>query len=87
MEYLKELASRADLGATWDSWSTQYRLMAVIVGLLAAYLALRSVVPTVLRLLKPALLIIVVLLGVWALFPAETCSIELLSRLPLLCRH
>jgi hypothetical protein len=87
VEYLKELASRADLGATWDSWNTQYRLLAVIVGLLAAYLALRLVVPTVLRLLKPALLIVIVLLGLWAVYPTETCSIELLARLPLLCRR
>jgi hypothetical protein len=87
VEYLKELANRADLGATWDSWSTQYHVLAVIVGLLAAYLALRSVVPAILRLLRPALLLVIVLLGVWALFPGETCSIELLSRLPLLCRR
>lgn len=87
VEYLKELANRADLGATWDSWSTQYRVIAVIVGLLIAYLALRSVVPTVLRLLKPALLILIVLLGLWAVFPTETCSIEFLSRLPFLCRR
>ena len=87
MEYLKELANRADLGAAWASWSTQYRVLAVIVALLAAYLALRSVVPVVLRLLRPGLLIMIGLLGVWALFPAETCSIELLSRLPMLCRR
>ena len=85
MEYLKELANRADLEAIWGSWSTQYRLIAVIVGLLVAYLALRSVVPTVLRLLKPALLILIVLLGLWVVFPTETCSIEVLARLPLLC--
>ena len=87
VEYLKELANRADLAGTWNSWSTQYRVIAVIVGLLVAYLALRSVVPTVLRLLKPALLILIVLLGLWAVFPAETCSIEVLARLPLLCRR
>ena len=87
MEYLKELANRADLGATWDSWSTQYRVIAVILGLLIAYLALSSIVPTVLRLLKPALLILIVLLGLWAVFPTETCSIEVLSRLPLICRR
>ena len=87
MEYLKELADRADLGATWDSWSTQYRVIAVILGLLIAYLALRSVVPTVLRLLKPALLVVIVLLGLWVVFPTETCSIEVLSRLPLICRR
>ena len=83
MEYLKELANRADLEAIWGSWSTQYRVIAVIVGLLVAYL----VVPTVLRLLKPALLILIVLLGLWAVFPTETCSIEVLSRLPLICRR
>lgn len=87
MEYLKELASRADLGSTWDSWNTQYRVLAVIVALLVAYFALRSVVPAVLRMLRPGLFLIVVLLGVWALFPAEICSIEFLSRLPLLCRR
>ena len=87
MEYLKELASRADLGTTWDSWSTQYRVLAVIVALLAAYFALRSVVPAVLRMLRPGLFIVIVLLGVWALFPTETCSIDLLSRLPFLCRR
>lgn len=85
MEYLKELASRADLGTTWDSWSTQYRVLAVIVGLIVAYVALRSVVPAVLRLVRPAFFLVIVLLGVRALFPAETCSIELLSRLPFLC--
>ena len=87
MEYLKELASRADLGTTWDSWSTQYRVLAVIVALLVAYVALRSVVPAVLRILRPGLFVVIVLLGVWALFPTEICSIELLSRLPLLCRR
>ena len=87
MEYLKELVSRADLGTTWDSWSTQYRVLAVIVALLVAYVALRSVVPAVLRILRPGLFVVIILLGVWALFPTETCSIELLSRLPLLCRR
>ena len=75
MEYLKELANRADLGATWDSWTTQYRVIAVIVGLLVAYLALRSVVPTVLRLLKPTHLNLIILFGMWADFPSETFSI------------
>jgi multisubunit Na+/H+ antiporter MnhE subunit len=87
VEYLKELANRANLGAAWDSWSTQYRVLAVIVALLAAYFALRSVVPAVLRMLRPGLFLVIVLLGVWALFPTEVCSIEFLSRLPLLCRH
>ena len=87
MDYLKELANRADLAGLWNTWSTQYRVLAVIVALLAAYFALRSVVPAVLRMLRPGLFLVIVLLGVWALFPAEVCSIEFLSRLPLLCRH
>ena len=87
MEYLKELANRADLGAIWASWSTQYRVLAVIVALLAAYFALRSVVPAVLRMLRPGLFLVIVLLGVWALFPTEICSVEFISRLPLLCRR
>ena len=86
MEYLKELANRADLAGLWNSWGTQYRVLAVIVALVVAYVALRSVVPAVLRILRPGLFLVIALLGVWALFPAETCSIEFLARLPLLCR-
>ena len=83
MEYVKELAARANLGS-WDSWSTQYRVLAVVVGLVVAYWALRVMVPAVLRVLRPVLF---VLAAVWALFPAETCSIEFLSKLPVLCAH
>lgn len=86
MEYLKELANRADFSA-WQSWSMQYRVLAVVVGLLVAWLVLRSVLPAVLRLLRPALFAVIVLIAVWALFPAETCSIEILARLPKLCAH
>ena len=84
MEYVKELAARAHLGS-WDSWSTQYRVLAVVVGLLVAYWALRVMVPAVLRIVRPFLFLAIVLVAVWALFPAETCSIEFLSKLPLLC--
>ena len=84
MEYVKELAARAHLGS-WDSWSTQYRLLAVIVGLLAAYWALRVMLPAVLRVMRPFLFLAIVLAAVWVLYPTETCSIELLSRLPVLC--
>ena len=84
MEYFKELATRANLG-NWDSWSMQYRLLAVVVGLLAAYWGLRVMLPAVLRILRPFLFLAIVLAAVWALFPAETCSIEFLSRLPILC--
>lgn len=86
MEYLKELANRADFSA-WQSWSMQYRVLAVVVGLLVAWLVLRSILPAVLRLLRPALFAVIVLIAVWALFPAETCSIEILARLPKLCAH
>lgn len=84
VEYLKELTNQIDLDA-WRSWSIQYRVLAVVLGLFVAYLALRAIVPTILRLLRPALFVAVVLIAVWALFPAETCSIGFLARLPLLC--
>jgi hypothetical protein len=84
VEYLKELANRANLG-NWDWWSPQYRVLAVVVGLLAAYWVLRVMVPAVLRKLWPLLFLAIVLAAVWALYPAETCSIAFLSRLPLLC--
>jgi hypothetical protein len=84
VEYLRELAHRAGLGG-WDSWSTQYRVLAVVVGLLLAYWAIRALLPAVLRLLWPALFLAVVLVAVWALFPAEICSISFLSKLPVLC--
>ena len=75
---------RANLG-NWDSWSMQYRLLAVVVGLLAAYWGLRVMLPAVLRILRPFLFLALVLAAVWSLFPAETCSIEFLSRLPVIC--
>lgn len=84
MEHFKELANRANLGS-WDSWSTQYRLLAVVVSLLVAYWALRVMVPAVLRILRPFLFLAIVLAAIWVLFPTETCSIEFLSRLPVLC--
>jgi hypothetical protein len=84
VDFLKELANRADLGS-WTSWSMQYRVLAVIVGLLVAYLALRAIVPVALRLLRPVLFFALVLLAVWVLYPTETCSIEFLSRIPVLC--
>jgi hypothetical protein len=84
VEYVKELAARANLG-NWDSWSSQYRVLAVVVGLLVAYWAIRVMVPAVLRVVRPFLFLAIVLAAVWALFPAETCSIEFLSKLPILC--
>ena len=84
MEYVKELIARANLGS-WDSWSTQYRVLAVVVGLLVAYWALRVMVPAVLRILRPFLFVALGLAAVWALYPTATCSIEFLSKLPFLC--
>ena len=84
MEYLKELLARANL-AGWESWSTQYRVLAVVGGLLVAYWALRVAVPAMLRILRPFIFAAIVLVAVWAMFPTETCSIEFLSKLPTLC--
>ena len=84
MDFLRELAGRADLGS-WQSWSTQQRVLAAIVCLVVVYLVIRLVVPAVLRLLRPALFVVIALIAVWALFPAETCSFEIVARLPFLC--
>lgn len=84
MEYLKELLARANLGG-WESWSTQYRVLAVVGALVVAYWLLRVAVPAVLRILRPFLFAAIVLAAVWAMFPTETCSIEFLSKLPTLC--
>ena len=84
MEYLKELAGRAGVG-NWESWSIQYRVLAVVLGLLAAYWALRVMLPAILRILWPFLLLAMVLAAVRVIYPAETCSIEFLSRLPVIC--
>lgn len=84
MEYLKELLARANVSG-WDSWSTQYRVLAVVVALLVAYWALRVAVPAMLRVLRPFIFAAIVLAAVWALFPTETCSIEIVSRIPVIC--
>ena len=84
MEYLKELSARAGLGS-WESWGLQYRLIAIGLGLLAAYLVVRVLGPAVLRILRPFLFLAFALAALWALFPAETCSIEFLSKLPIVC--
>lgn len=84
MDYLKQLIERANLGS-WESWNGQYRVLAVVLGLLVAYWALRVLVPAMLRILRPFLFIAIVLAAVWALYPAEVCSIEVLSKLPVIC--
>ncbi len=84
MEYFNELMARANLGS-WESWSAQYRVLAIIIGLMVAYWALRVMVPAVLRILWPVFFLVLVLGAVWALYPNETCSITFLSKLPVLC--
>ncbi|WP_439612741.1 hypothetical protein [Reyranella sp.] len=84
MEQINELLTRANLG-TWDSWSMQYRVLAVVIGLLLAYWALQVLLPVVLRVLRPFIFLAIILAAVWALFPTETCSIEILSKIPKLC--
>ncbi len=85
MDYLRELAGRANLSATWEAWSPAYRVLAIAVGLAVAYWALRFAVPAVLRILWPVLLVAFVLAAIWAVFPEATCSIELISKLPVFC--
>jgi len=84
VEQINELLTRANLG-TWDSWSMQYRVLAVVIGLLLAYWALQVLLPVVLRVLRPFIFLAIILAAVWALFPTETCSIEILSKIPKLC--
>jgi len=85
MDYLKELAGRANLGATWEAWSPEYRILAIAVALALTYWVLRVVVPAVVRVLRPVLIAVFVLAAIWALFPEATCSIEVLSKLPVVC--
>jgi hypothetical protein len=84
VEQINELLTRANLG-TWDSWSMQYRVLAVVIGLLLAYWALQVLLPVVLRVLRPFIFLAIILAAVWALFPTEVCSIEILSKIPKLC--
>jgi hypothetical protein len=84
VEYINELLTRANLG-TWDSWSMQYRVLAVVIGLLIAYWALQILLPVVLRVLRPVIFLAIILVAVWALFPTEVCSLEMLSKIPMLC--
>ncbi len=84
MEQINELLTRANLG-TWDTWSMQYRVLAVVIGLLLAYWALQVLLPVVLRVLRPFIFLAIILAAVWALFPTEVCSIEMLSKIPKIC--
>ena len=73
------------MSATWEAWSPTYRVLAIAVGLAVAYWALRFAVPAVLRIFRPVLFVAFALAAVWALFPEATCSIELISKLPVIC--
>jgi len=84
VEQINELLTRANLG-TWDSWSMQYRVLAVVIGLLLAYWALQVLLPVVLRVLRPFIFLAIILAAVWALFPTEVCSVEMLSKIPKIC--
>ncbi len=84
MEQLNELLTRAKLG-TWDTWSMQYRVLGVVIGLIVAYWALQVLLPVVLRVLRPFIFLAIILAAVWALFPTEVCSVEMLSKIPRIC--
>lgn len=85
MDYLRELLGRTDLSTLWETWSPAYRVLAIAAGLAFAYWALRVAVPAVLSALRPVLFVAFALAAVWALFPEATCSIELISKLPVIC--
>ncbi len=63
----------------------QYRVLAVVIALLVAYWALQVLLPVVLRVLRPFIFLAIILFAVWALFPAEVCSLDILSKIPKLC--
>ncbi len=84
MEYLQKLLARADLGS-WESWPVHYRILAVIAAGLLAYWGLRVVVPAFLRLARPVLLLLLVIVAVWVVFPDEMCSMQWASKLPVFC--
>ena len=85
MDYLKELAGRANLSATWEAWTPEYRVLAIAVALVFAYWALRVAVPAVLRILRPVLFVAFILAAVWILFPEATCSVGVIFTLPVIC--
>jgi hypothetical protein len=84
VEYVNELLARANLGP-WESWSMQYRVLGAVVGVLVGYWALQMLLPVVFRVLRPFVFLAVILAAVWALFPTEVCSIEVLSKIPKIC--
>jgi multisubunit Na+/H+ antiporter MnhE subunit len=88
MDFLKELARRTGLDG-WESWSIQYRALAVIVGLVLVVWMVRTVLrlalPSVFRLGKLVLLAGILLVAIWVAAPDVVCSTPGLSTLPLVC--
>lgn len=84
MDFLQKLVARADLSG-WNSWSVAYRVLSVVAAALLVYWLLRIAVPAFLRLARPVLLLLLILVAIWAAFPAEMCSMEWASKLPVLC--
>ena len=84
MDFLQKLTARADLG-DWASWSVPYRVLVVVVAALAIYWGLRVAVPAFLRLARPALLLLLIVVAVWAAFPQEMCSMQWAAKLPIVC--
>ncbi|HYX04165.1 MAG TPA: hypothetical protein VE963_18875 [Reyranella sp.] len=62
-------------------------MLAVILGLLVIYLAIRVVGPAALRILRPVLFLLFALAALLALYPSAMCSLEFLSKLPIFCAH
>jgi hypothetical protein len=60
-------------------------VLGAVVGLLVGYWALQMLLPVVFRVLRPFVFLAVILAAVWALFPTEVCSIEVLSKIPKIC--
>jgi hypothetical protein len=72
-----------DFTAKWSGWDTNYRLLAIGVGAVFAYLIIRAIPPLVRFLLVAALAIGVVSV----LFPGAICSLPWVSTLQTVCPH
>lgn len=84
MTFLQKLMERAGVSG-WESWPVPYRVLVGAVAVLLAYWALRAAVPAFLRLVRPALLLLLGVIVVWLVFPDEMCSMPWVAKLPLLC--
>ncbi len=81
MDFLNELFAK--LTNAWLGWDTTYRLLAVGVAAVLAYLIIRALPPLVRFVLIAALVIAVV----WVLFPGKICTLPWISTLQALCAH